>query len=120
MTDDHDPDGWTMMKPVRPSEKETKPKGKRRHPRPANLEFTKDEMARLNRLAAVDRCAEKRITWNPDFAAWAMKQIGAGRRPSEVFRMAGVGPEVIGSKRIERCCARWRQRGEGENEGEIG
>lgn len=118
MVDNHDPDGWTVLKPI-PSEKEPKPKGTRRHPRPSNLDFTKDEMTRLNRLAAVNRCTEKRITWNPYFAAWAMKQIMAGRRPSEVFRAAGVGPEVIGSKRIERCCARWRKRNEKEN-GEDG
>lgn len=76
-------------------------------------------MTRLSRLAAVDGCTEKRITWNPDFAAWAMRQIKRGRRPSEVFRAAGVGPEVIGSKRVERCCARWRKREAEENKGEA-
>ena len=118
MTDDHEPDEWTVLKPMDDPDG-TEPEGSGRHPRPCNLEFTKDEMTRLSRLAAVDGCTEKRITWNPDFAAWAMRQIKRGRRPSEVFRAAGVGPEVIGSKRVERCCARWRKREAEENKGEA-
>lgn len=118
MTDDHEPDKWTVLKPV-DDPGGTEPEERGRHPRSCNLEFTKDEMTRLSRLAAVDGCTEKRITWNPDFAAWAMRQIKRGRRPSEVFRAAGVGPEVIGSKRVERCCARWRKREAEENKGET-
>lgn len=35
---------------------------------------------------------------------------GGGDSPTALFRKAGLGPEVIGSKRIERCVARWRDR----------
>ena len=69
MTDDHEPDEWTVLKPVD----------------------------------------------DPD----GTEPEGRGRRPSEVFRAAGVGPEVIGSKRVERCCARWRKREAEENKGEA-
>lgn len=33
-----------------------------------------------------------------------------GDSPTALFRKAGLGPEIIGSKRIKRCVARWRDR----------
>lgn len=36
-------------------------------------------------------------------------ELELGARPVDVFRSAGVGPEVIGRKRIERCVSRWRR-----------
>lgn len=32
-----------------------------------------------------------------------------GDRPVDIFRDNGIGPEVIGYKRIERCIARWKE-----------
>ena len=34
----------------------------------------------------------------------------AGESPTYLFREAGLGPEFIGEKRIERCMDRWRKK----------
>lgn len=34
----------------------------------------------------------------------------AGESPTYLFREAGLGPELIGEKRIERCMDRWRKK----------
>ena len=78
--------------------------------RPRNKPFDAKERQYLCGLDAVDACTEKRITWNQAFIAYAIKELVQGRAPSDIFRRAGCGPEVIGSKRIERCAARWRKK----------
>ena len=59
--------------------------------------------------SAVRNCGEKRITWNRYFIRYVEYELELGARPVDVFRSAGVGPEVIGRKRIERCVSRWRR-----------
>lgn len=59
-------------------------------------------------LPAVANATSDRITYTEEFK----HRVAAGRRrgesPVAMFREAGLGPEVIGYKRIERCVARWR------------
>ena len=86
--------------------------------RPCNKPFDAEERQYLCGLDAVDACTEKRITWNQAFIAYAIKELVRGRAPSDIFRRAGCGPEVIGSKRIERCAARWRKKLEKQQEQE--
>ena len=82
----------------------TKPKA-----RPCNKPFDAEERQYLCGLDAVDECGEKRITWNRYFIRYVEYELELGARPVDVFRSAGVGPEVIGRKRIERCVSRWRR-----------
>lgn len=86
--------------------------------RPRNKPFDDQERQYLCGLDAVDACTEKRITWNRAFIAYAIKELVRGSAPSDIFRRAGCGPEVIGSKRIERCAARWRKKLEKQQEQE--
>ena len=83
---------------------------KTRGARPRNKPFDQEERQHLCGLAAVNSCTEKRITWNREFIGRVQSEIEAGGHPTEIFRKAGVGPEVIGRKRIERCVARWREK----------
>ncbi len=77
--------------------------------RPCNKPFDAEERQYLCGLDAVDECGEKRITWNRYFIRYVEYELELGARPVDVFRSAGVGPEVIGRKRIERCVSRWRR-----------
>lgn len=77
--------------------------------RPCNKPFDAEERQYLCGLDAVDECGEKRITWNRYFIHDVEYELELGARPVDVFRSAGVGPEVIGRKRIERCVSRWRR-----------
>lgn len=86
--------------------------------RPRNKPFDAEERRYLCGLDAVDACTEKRITWNRAFIAWATAKLDQGYAPSDIFRKAGVGPETIGSKRVERCAARWRENLEKQREQE--
>ena len=86
--------------------------------RPRNKPFDDQERQYLCGLDAVDAFTEKRITWNRAFIAYAIKELVRGCAPSDIFRRAGCGPEVIGSKRIERCAARWRKKLEKQQEQE--
>lgn len=84
----------------------TRPKAKKDRPR--GKPFDEPERKYLCSLDIIDACTEKRITWNKTFIEYAEKELEAGSRPVDIFRGAGVGPELIGRKRIERCVARWR------------
>ncbi len=90
----------------------------RRSPRPAGKPFDEEERRVLTALDAVDSCSAKRIVWNRAFIELAKGELAMGTSPTVIFRRAGVGPEVIGHKRIERCVARWRGQMEKERTGD--
>ena len=75
-----------------------------------NGRFTESEIAYLMELDAVDAVTDDGtvILWNADFREEFLRRHAAGEAPSDIFRDAGVGPEVIGRKRLERCSERWR------------
>ena len=52
---------------------------------------------------------EKRIFYTPEFKKYFISEYNKGRRPTEIFRSAGLDPVILGSKRIERACARWKE-----------
>ena len=59
-------------------------------------------------LPAVKAVSAGRIRYADDFKRRVAEGYRRGESPVEMFRKAGLGPEVIGYKRIERCVARWR------------
>ena len=71
--------------------------------------FTPEEQAYLASLPAVLSVSRNTITYAPKFRASCMDRYYAGESPTEIFRSEGLDPALIGSKRIERCVARWRQ-----------
>lgn len=71
--------------------------------------FDEATRAYLSRLPAVSRVGESRIFYADRFREQALREYMAGGSPVEIFRRAGMGPELIGYKRIERAFARWRQ-----------
>ncbi|MBT1182325.1 hypothetical protein JS531_10285 [Bifidobacterium sp. CP2] len=72
-------------------------------------DFTDEELSYLNGLSAVHSVSMGRIRYEPAFRDECMRRYLRGESPVTIFREAGLGPEVIGRKRIERCFARWRQ-----------
>lgn len=71
--------------------------------------FTDGERAYLEGLAAVDHASMKRIVYSPAFRAGLMQCCREGGSPARYFREAGLGSELIGTKRIERCVNRWKR-----------
>lgn len=52
---------------------------------------------------------ENRIIYATDFKFYFMDEYHKGRKPKEIFEGAGFDPKILGSKRIERASARWRE-----------
>ncbi len=62
----------------------------------------------LSSLPAVKAVKSGRIMYADEFKRRVAAGCRRGESPVEMFREAGLGPELIGYKRIERCVARWR------------
>lgn len=71
--------------------------------------FSRAEIRYLRSLPAVANVTASRITYADAFRDKATERYNAGDSPTRIFREAGLGPEIIGYKRIERAFARWRE-----------
>ncbi|MBT1177722.1 hypothetical protein JS532_09160 [Bifidobacterium callimiconis] len=76
----------------------------------AGKELDAETKAYLETLPAVESVMSGRIYYNDAFKNYVVKRCAAGDSPTRIFRAAGLGPSIIGRKRIERCVARWRSR----------
>lgn len=80
------------------------------HDEPMSAEFDDKTIHYLETLPAVVRATRKRITYTREFQQHVRDAYRNGERPVDIFRRAGLGPGIIGYKRIERCIARWARR----------
>lgn len=71
--------------------------------------FTKKEMDSLRKNPYVSDVNQTTIAYSSEFKHLFMNQYNAGRKPVQIFRDAGFDTAVLGSKRIERACARWKE-----------
>lgn len=71
--------------------------------------FSADEIEQLKNNPYVIDVNETRIVYSNEFKKHFMKEYKKGIKPTEIFRAAGFDPEILGSKRIERASARWRE-----------
>ncbi len=67
-----------------------------------------DELQMLRDLPAVANVSKDRITYSNAFKQVCVIRYLAGESPTKIFREAGLSPELIGYKRIERSVARWK------------
>lgn len=70
--------------------------------------FSTDELQMLRNLPAVANVSKDRITYSNAFKQVCVIRYLAGESPTKIFREAGLPPELIGYKRIERSVARWK------------
>lgn len=61
----------------------------------------------FRKLKAVKKVTPKRLYYTEGFQRHAIEQYKAGEPPSRIFRRAGLHPQLIGYKRIERAFHRW-------------
>ncbi|WP_307998129.1 hypothetical protein [uncultured Bifidobacterium sp.] len=69
--------------------------------------FNKATIDYLNSLPAVRRVGDGRIQYDPEFIDLFAALRHEGRGATEIFRAAGLAPEIVGRKRIEQCSSRW-------------
>lgn len=70
--------------------------------------FTLKEVAYLRSLPAVKEVNATRITYSDRFKVECVRRYFKGESARKIFRDAGLDPSLIGTKRIERCIARWK------------
>ena len=74
-----------------------------------NGRFTEEERDYLISLDAVAEIRSKNIVYTQAFKKIFIEKYKQGEKPSKIFEEAGLSKEIIGYKRIERACARWRE-----------
>ena len=82
-----------------------------------NGRFTNEERDYLISLDAVAEIRSKNIVYTQAFKKIFIEKYKQGEKPSKIFEEAGLSKEIIGYKRIERACARWR---EADSRGQLG
>lgn len=76
---------------------------------PRGMSFNTMTIRYLENLPAVRKVGDGRIRYNPEFIDLFIRLRREGRGTTEIFRAAGLTPEIIGRKRIEQCAARWTE-----------
>ena len=71
--------------------------------------FTENEIDALRRNPYVVDVNQTSISYSKEFKFLFIKEYMEGRNPVDIFRGAGFDITVLGSKRIERACARWKE-----------
>ncbi len=71
--------------------------------------FSSEEMQLLRGLPAVANVTRDRITYSDIFKQVCTIRYLAGESPTKIFREAGLPPDLVGYKRIERSVARWKE-----------
>lgn len=82
--------------------------------------FSRVEIRYLRSLPAVASVTSTRITYSDAFRASATARYLAGESPVKIFREAGLDPQLIGYKRIERAFARWKTQSQPTPKGREG
>lgn len=72
-------------------------------------QFTQAEIEELRENPHVHDVNRTSISYSKEFKQQFMEEYKKGKRPVQIFRDAGFDPVVLGSKRIERACARWKE-----------
>lgn len=71
--------------------------------------LTEQERKQLMENPFVSYVTETRVIYTTDFKRHFMKEYNSGKGPSTIFREAGFDLKVLGTKRIERAAARWKE-----------
>ncbi len=72
-------------------------------------QLTREEIRILKENPYVEDVNGSRITYSDEFKLLFVKEYFNGKKPMNIFRDAGFDIKILGSKRIERCSARWRE-----------
>ncbi len=72
-----------------------------------NLSASEMEILRQN--PNVVSVSPNQVVYSQEFKLHFMEAYMAGSTPTQIFREAGFDPLILGSKRIERAAARWKE-----------
>ena len=76
----------------------------------SDKKFTMQEVQYLLSLDVVSNATPNRIIYADTFKRKCLERYSKGESPTKIFREAGLPPELIGYKRIERAFSRWKDK----------
>jgi hypothetical protein len=71
--------------------------------------LSEEEIRILKKNPYVIDVNERGISYSEEFMFLFIREYVQGRKPTDIFRSAGFDTKILGSKRIERACARWKE-----------
>ena len=71
--------------------------------------LNEEEIRTLRENPYVVDVNERGVSYSKDFKFLFIKEYMHGKKPTAIFRDAGFDVKALGSKRIERACARWKE-----------
>lgn len=71
--------------------------------------LNEEEIRTLRKNPYVVDVNERGVSYSKDFKFLFIKEYMQGKKPTAIFRDAGFDVKALGSKRIERACARWKE-----------
>lgn len=71
--------------------------------------LNEEEIRTLRKNPYVVDVNERGVSYSKDFKFLFIKEYMQGKKPTAIFRDAGFDVKTLGSKRIERACARWKE-----------
>lgn len=71
--------------------------------------LTPEERDILKRNPNVVKVTESNVVYTNKFKQHFIEEYALGKKPKEIFEEAEFDPKILGSKRIERSSARWRE-----------
>lgn len=71
--------------------------------------LSESEIEILRNNPYVDEVNERQIFYSGEFKLLFIEEYMKGKKPKEIFTEAGFDAKMLGSKRIERACARWKE-----------
>ena len=71
--------------------------------------FTEEEQEILKGNKHVILVTDKAIYYTNEFKLLFIKEYLGGKKPAQIFQDAGFDLKMLGSKRIERAAARWKE-----------
>lgn len=75
----------------------------------AGIRFTIEQQELLRMNQNIKKVSEKSITYRDSFKLFAIEEHAKGKTPHEIFKQAGLNPDIIGSKIPGRCLDRWKK-----------
>lgn len=75
----------------------------------AGIRFTIEQQELLRMNPNIKKVTEKSITYSDSFKLFAIEEHAKGKTPHEIFKQAGINPNIIGSKNPCRCLIRWKK-----------
>ena len=72
--------------------------------------LTPRQQNKLRKNKYIKSVTDYRIYYTDTFKEYFIHEYINGRGPSDIFKGAGIDPSLLGSKRIERAAARWREK----------